>query len=145
FEWIEERWPEARVRVGTGFDAVMLLETFGHFCSVQRRAEALRACADALRDGGVIVLDVLNLKDSNEWGPMLETLHDRHHLAERGYERGEVFYKRVGREGLSYYRYFASDELKALLGATGFDVVELQYIGYGRKYGSAVSESEGAI
>ena len=84
--------------------------------------------------------------DVNEWGPNALENYFRNHLYEFGYERGDVFYKKVGGKALAYLHYFYQDEIHKLLHEAGFRVEYIKHIGYVHRSGELLAAAnEGSL
>lgn len=117
------------------YDAVTFLYAFGHIPSVdERRKSLLKVCA-ALKPGGRFYFDVFNVDDPDEWGPEAIRLFDEMNLADAGYERGDLFYRRHGGDTVAFLHYCRADGIAGLVEECGFRVVELRRIGYVQQAG----------
>lgn len=120
------------------FDAAFYLLAFGLFSERAQRQQALDLASEALRKGALLFIDVLNLKDNHEWGPQIEKLFHDESLADEGYNLGDVFYRRTGKDEISFTHYFSDSEMKELLESAGFDLQSVLCIGYGQHTGQVL-------
>jgi ubiquinone/menaquinone biosynthesis C-methylase UbiE len=127
------------------FDSVFYLHAFGLVPSRAARILELKKINQHLEIGGRIYLDVMNLSDQYEWGPDLKKQFERLSLEKRGYEKGDVFYRRIGAAETSYFHYFEEAELESLFNNSGFIIKNRHYIGCGQYFGKEVGSQEGAI
>lgn len=138
--WLEVEVPDA------AYDAVTFLYAFGHLPSAEERKKALQKIARKLKPGGVLYLDVFNAEDENEWGPAAIRTYEELQLEKAGYERGDVFYQKVGGEAVAFLHYFTEEGLRALLEEVGFRVAWIRHIGYVYRSGEELTgEHEGAL
>lgn len=138
--WLEVEVPDK------AYDAVTFLYAFGHLPCAEERRKALQKIADKLKPGGVLYLDVFNAEDENEWGPAAVRTFEELHLAKAGYDRGDVFYQKVGGEGIAFLHYFTERGIRDLLEATGFRVDWIKHIGYVYRSGEELTgEHEGSL
>lgn len=127
------------------FDAVLYLYSLGLSPSIKSRTNQLDKIASHLRTGGRLYFDVMNLFDKSEWGPELTNEFHQRDLAQNGYELGDVFYRRIGSNQVSFFHYFQFDEVKTLLMKTGFRLLNHYYIDCNTNFGALVGPAEGAI
>ena len=90
--------------------------------------------------GAPLYLDAFNIEDKNEWGPRVEAYFKNQSLGKLGYDRGDIFYKKVGGNCLAFLHYFTEEELISLITECGFEIKELHYIGYIQKSGELVKD-----
>lgn len=139
-------WLDVELEPNSRFDAALVLSAFGHVPSREKRAAFLSKTADVLKQDAPLFLDVLNLRDENEWGPELSKTYDAEKLSAAGFERGDVMYRKIGHPEICYYHYFTIDELADLCGQAGFSIANVWYIGYGARYGELLEDDHsGAI
>ena len=143
-EAIESEWLDADLG-GRQFDAAVYLYSLGLAPTREARLAELGKIARHLKAGAPFYVDVLNLDDRNEWGPELRRLFVDRDLAAKGYDPGDVFYRRIGSNQLAYFHYFEEQEACALLAESGFRIAGKQYIDCGRQVGELVGPQEGAI
>jgi ubiquinone/menaquinone biosynthesis C-methylase UbiE len=143
-EAIESAWLDADLG-DRQFDAAIYLYSLGLVPSRETRFAELEKIARHLKRGAPFYVDVLNLKDRNEWGPELERLFVDQNLASRGYDLGDTFYRRIGAQKLAYFHYFDRHEADKLLTRAGFRVAAHHYIDCGKNVGDLVGPDEGAI
>ncbi|HYG14208.1 MAG TPA: methyltransferase domain-containing protein, partial [Bacteroidia bacterium] len=129
----------------TGFDAATFLYAFGHICNWEERRVSLKKVYDHLLPGAPFYLDVFNIDDQNEWGPPAVKLYNELHLAEMGYEPGDVFYKKYGGKAVSYLHYFKKDNLVSLLEQCGFTIEWVKNIGYNVNPGEVLPEGQEGV
>ena len=55
---------------------------------------------------------------------VLNLLLNQNKLQNHGYEKGDVFYRRIGAPTISYFHYFEEPELMHLLDSVGFKIEE---------------------
>jgi hypothetical protein len=127
------------------FDAALYLYSIGLSPSRTARLAELKKIAGLLEPGSPLYVDVMNLNDTAEWGPDLRKAFLEKHLERRGYELGDVFYRRIGAKETSFYHYFREHEAVSLFTEAGFEIAETKYIGCGSRYGELVGPDEGAI
>lgn len=127
------------------FDAALYLHSFGLAPSRAQRVRELRKIAALLRPGAPLYLDVLNVADRDEWGPEISALFAERRLDRRGYEPGDVFYRRIGGTTVSFFHYFGLEEISGLLTEAGFLPTRPAFVGYGKRPGQLVGPEEGAI
>ena len=96
--------------------------------------------ARSLKPGGAVYLDVFNVEDENEWGPRALATFDELHLDESGYERGDVFYQKVGGKAISFLHYFTEDALKQMAEQSGLKVAWIKHIGYVHRSGEELND-----
>jgi SAM-dependent methyltransferase len=140
-------WPDEPEGWGTGlFDVVLHLFAFGHVPTHTRRVLSLQRMRARLKPGASIYLDVFNLDDKTEWGPMIRQAFCNLDLGQNGYECGDFFYRRVGSDDPSYIHYFAEDELRGLCQDAGLRVADTWYVGYANRAGEVLGDkNEGLI
>jgi len=117
------------------FDAVFLLHCFGLIASAQDRLRALTKARQCLRHGGLLYVDVLNLDDRDEWGPEIRDTFAKHDLCQSGYEMGDVIYRKVGGQAISFCHYFDRDEMNELLKHSGLQPAKILNVGYAAEHG----------
>lgn len=122
-------WNEIDVESGA-FDAVTFLYAFGHIPNLVERKNSLNRVFKALRPGGRFYVDVFNLDNPNEWGPEALNLYKELELANEGYERGDLFYKRHGGETVAFLHYCSQKGIVDLLESCGFSINDVHRIGY---------------
>lgn len=131
----------AEVEEGGPYDAAMCLYSFGQLPDLQSRQQALRKINSILKFGGTLLLDVFNLHDCDEWGPTLIRRFCSERWFDLGYELGDVFYKRVGSNLLSFCHYFTGSEVTLLMKTTGFRVENVMNVGYAADTGEILNTS----
>ena len=138
--WLDIDMPENYL------DAITFLYAYGHIPTQAERKEALKKVYDSLKPGGFLFFDVFNLNDRNEWGPQaLKAYHDND-LSEFGYEKGDVFYKKVGGNEVAFLHYCEEDPLIKFLQGIGFNIVSIEHIGYVKRSGEILKQKdEGAL
>jgi len=128
------------------FDAITFLYAFGHIPSREERIASLKKIAGHLNQGGSLYLDVFNVDDKNEWGPSAVKAYEKGKYFDLGYERGDVFYKKVTGNEIAFLHYFDKTELVHDLSLAGFDVSFVKHIGYVIKSGEILkAPNEGAL
>ncbi len=138
--WLEIEIPK------TEADAVTFLYAYGHIPSEQERRASLKKIYDSLKPGGYLFFDAFNLNDRNEWGPAALKAFDEHNLGDFGYERGDVFYKKVGGEEVAFLHYCDEALLRDFVTSAGFTVESILHIGYVQRSGEILDrEDAGAL
>jgi len=142
---IASNWEDADIP-DDHFDTATFLYAFGHVPNRAARKKALEKVYNKLKPGGSLFFDVFNAMDINEWGPNALENYFRNHLYEFGYERGDVFYKKVGGNTIAYLHYFYQDEIHELLNDAGFRVEYIKHVGYVHRSGELLaSANEGSL
>ncbi len=139
---LQGSWENGAIEIEDHFDAILYLLAFGLLSNIEQRKSALNLASKALNKGGLLFLDVLNLDDRDEWGPQIKTLFAQESLAAAGYDLGDVFYRRVGEQEVSFTHYFTKTEMSDLLQAAGFDLVRVLNVGYGSSPGVVLDLTE---
>lgn len=127
------------------FDVVSFLYAFGHVCSRQNRLEALKSIYRTLKPGGYLFFDVFNLDDKTEWGPNAMKAYQSLRLADAGYEKGDVFYKKENGNAVAYLHYFTEIEVRDMLDEAGFVTENIMHIGYVHQPGKILSDGNGSL
>lgn len=139
-DWLDVALPNAF------YDTATFLYALGHVPDKVARQKALHKVNDKLKKGGALFFDVFNAMDVNEWGPNALENYFRNHLYEFGYERGDVFYKKVGGNERAFLHYFYQDEVHEMLENAGFQVEYIKHIGYVHRSGELLtSANEGSL
>lgn len=139
-DWLEAELPDLR------FDSATFLYAFGHLPNRAARQKALHKINDKLKPGGALFFDAFNAMDVNEWGPNALENYFRNHLYEFGYERGDVFYQKVGGNENAFLHYFYQDEVRDMLEGAGFQIEYIKHIGYVHRSGELLSAAnEGSL
>lgn len=141
------QWPSvASLLPQSEFNNVLFLYTMGLLPSRERRVNALSGFNRELKHHGTLYFDVESLNDKYDWGSKAKERYAGEDLGSHGYEIGDVFYKKVGGEHLSFFHYCSEAELIQLLGQAGFETGRVWYIGYFHRSGEIVdSEREGSL
>lgn len=137
-------WPDVELPAGQ-FDAAIVLSALGHVPSEEFRVRFLAKIREALVPDAHLFFDVLNLKDQTEWGPRIEWIHAAESLQLNGFDAGDVMYRKIGEPEICFYHYFTVEEISSLLTKSGFKLVRVLHIGYGRKSGEVLSSEDGAL
>jgi len=124
------------------FDAIFILHSFGLIASAKDRLEAVQKAATVLRKGGLLYVDVLNLDDLDEWGPRIMQSFEENRLLDSGYDPGDVIYRRLGGEALSYCHYFTRTEMEALFEQAGFTCESVVNVGYAANCGEILESHD---
>lgn len=124
-------------------EALTFLYAYGHIPTETERVMGLHKVFRTLKKGGLLFMDVFNIDDPNEWGPQALKAFEDHQLEQFGYERGDVFYKKVGGKGIAFLHYCDESALRELLSAIGFVVESIQHIGYVHRSGEILEREEG--
>jgi SAM-dependent methyltransferase len=138
-DWVDVDIPPAYA------SAVTFLYACGHIPNEEERRKSLLKIHRTLKPGGLLFFDVFNVNDPNEWGPQAIDAFEREQLAEFGYERGDIFYRKRGREEVAFLHYFSEDQLRVVLAETGFEIVKLLHVGYRKQAGQILAHKEGCI
>jgi SAM-dependent methyltransferase/predicted metal-dependent enzyme (double-stranded beta helix superfamily) len=125
--------------------AVTFLYACGHIPTETARRKSLAKIHRTLRPGGLLFFDVFNVHDPNEWGPQAVEAYEREQLADFGYEMGDIFYRKRGREEVAFLHYFTEEQLRAVLEETGFEIVKLIHVGYRQHAGQILENKAGCI
>ena len=124
---------ETAITVAQSADVILCLSSFVHVPSHEARLSLLRNFYTMLSPGGLLIIDVFNINDRYEWGPALA---DRENENENGsIKPGDVFYRRMGSERISYMHYFSIAEIAGLLETAGFLITDLTGVGYAHRPG----------
>lgn len=134
-------WNEVEVEPGA-YDAITFLYAFGHIPSLEERERSLRKVHGALRPGGRFYFDVFNVENPNEWGPEAVHLFEELELANEGYEKGDLFYKRHGGDTVAFLHYCSQSGIQDLVTTCGFDVHAVHRIGYVEHSGMELAQEE---
>jgi ubiquinone/menaquinone biosynthesis C-methylase UbiE len=138
-------WLDVKVPDET-YDAVTFLYAFGHIPSREERKASLEKIFRKMNSGGVLFLDAFNANDRNEWGPRAIQKYEKLRLANYGYEKGDVFYKKLGGEAIAFLHYFEEEDLRMLVEEAGFRIREVKHIGYVYRSGEILDRvDEGAL
>ncbi len=127
------------------FDVITMLYAFGHVPSAKERIEFLEKVHQKLKIGGAFYFDVFNINDPYEWGKRALNVFNEYNLDYFGYEKGDVFYRRKGRDEVAFLHYFDKERLIALLKSIGFDITFVKTIGYVHKSGENLENDEGKL
>ena len=139
-------WATENRDLNEQFHAATFLYAFGHIANQENRNRTLKNVNRHLKPGGIFYLDFFSLKNENEWGPAAEQMYHDQNLAKYGFEKGDVFYKKKGCQEMAFLHYFELDEVRKLLLSNGFEIEQLEFIGYSKNPGEEVkSEREGNI
>jgi ubiquinone/menaquinone biosynthesis C-methylase UbiE len=141
---IHSSWINANLN-NSQFDAGLYLHSFGLVSTRADRQKEIKKIANHLSMGASFFIDVLNLDDENEWGPKIKQLYQKNNLKSRGYDSGDVFYRKIGGTEISFFHYFTESEITNLLTTNGFKVEKINFIGYGKKFGEKVPSDQGSI
>ena len=139
-DWLEVELPD------DNYDTATFLYALGHVPDRSTRQNALNKLSAKLKVGGALFFDVFNALDIHEWGPNAIENYFRNHLYRFGYERGDVFYKKVGGSESAFLHYFYQDEIHEMLDISGFRVEYIKHIGYVYRSGEILaSANEGSL
>lgn len=126
--------------------AVLCLYSFMHLPSFEARLEALQEMSKAMKVGGILIIDVFNLFDKHEWQSKRDDGGFGIEPPKSGNHRGDILYRRLGHEKISYMHYFTLSEITSLIEAAGLVVQELIGVGHGRHPGQKnVPLNEGCL
>ena len=134
-------WNEVLIEEAA-YDAITFLYAFGHIPSEEERRKSLAKVLRALRPGGRLYFDVFNVDNPNEWGPEALALFEELELANEGYERGDLFYKRHGGETVAFLHYCSQNGIQKLVESCGFQVHTVHRIGYVDRPGEQLQGEE---
>ncbi len=137
--WLDVEMPEHYA------DALTFLYAYGHIPTVAERMASLKKIHRSLKPGGLFFFDVFNQHDTNEWGPQALKAFDELKLGQHGYERGDVFYKKQGGQGIAFLHYCVEDELVDFLEEAGFEVEKVTHIGYVTDSGEVLNSEQGSM
>lgn len=127
------------------YDAATFLYAFGHVADSDERKKALSKINSYLRKGGRLYFDVFNVNDALEWGASAVNTYDELSLGKSRYEKGDVFYQKAGGESIAFLHYFSEEEIEQLLHSTGFNVLDIRHVGYVKKAGEILDDTEGTL
>lgn len=127
---------------GEEADVVTFLYAYGHIPTEQERKESLEKVYATLKPGGYFFFDAFNINDQTEWGPQAVKAFEEHNLESFGYERGDVFYQKVGGEEVAFLHYCEEDKLKAFVESVGFKVEAILHIGYVHNSGEILDRND---
>lgn len=144
YEVICSSWLDADLGT-TKFDSASFLYAFGHLGDKTERISVLKKVYEHLRPGAHFYVDVFNAKDEHEWGPFAVKTFEEHNLADFGYERGDVFYKKNEGKEIAFLHYFTQEEIADLLHEVGFTNIRVHHIGYVRNSGELLEDHNGAL
>lgn len=134
-------WNEVQVEEDA-YDSITFLYAFGHIPSEGERRKSLTKAFKALRPGGRLYFDVFNVDNPNEWGPEALHLFEELELANEGYERGDLFYKRHGGQTVAFLHYCSQEGIRSLVESCGFHVHDVHRIGYVDRPGEQLQQEE---
>jgi SAM-dependent methyltransferase/predicted metal-dependent enzyme (double-stranded beta helix superfamily) len=123
-----------------GYDVIAFLYAYGHLSSREQRRTMLERMHKWLKPGGLLIFDVFDINDPHEWGGKSLELFETFQLGTQGYERGDLFYRRKGGEGLAFLHYSSAPVLIDLLEDIGFELDRLERVGYNVAPGELVDE-----
>lgn len=123
-------WVDLELPSDTQYCAATWLYAFGHISSPEVRKDALVKLNRHLKMNAPFMLDVFNIDNKNEWGPLALKAYQKMKLDRYGYQPGDVFYKRIGGEEIAFLHYFDQNEITSLLEECGFQVEKIWNIGY---------------
>ena len=134
-------WNEVQIEEDA-YDSITFLYAFGHIPSEGERWKSLTKAFKALRPGGRLYFDVFNVDNPNEWGPEALHLFEELELANEGYERGDLFYKRHGGQTVAFLHYCSQEGIRSLVELCGFRVHDVHRIGYVDRPGEQLQQEE---
>ncbi|MFY0675036.1 MAG: methyltransferase domain-containing protein [Bacteroidia bacterium] len=132
-DWVNDDVPFADT-----FDSVTFLYAFGHLACEKCRVTTLEKINKCLHKGGAFYFDLFSIENENEWGPLAKRAFETKGLSEFGYQKGDVFYRKLGYEKIAFVHYFSIPEIKSLLEGAGFKIEWIHNIGYSRNPGQIV-------
>lgn len=141
---VNSDWLHAEVE-SKFYDSATFLYAFGHVPTYDDRLQSLKKIYDALKPRGKLYLDVFNLNDRNEWGPKALRYFERSALHRFGYDKGDVFYKKMEGEAVAFLHYFTQEEIELLLKKAGFHVDVVSHVGYVYRSGEILGTNEGSL
>lgn len=137
-------WLEVDFKKGT-FEVITFLYSFGHIPTNEGRMSTLQKIYQKLAPGGILFFDLFNRKDQNEWGPNAVAIYEELELAEFGYDKGDVFYKRGNGNEIAFLHYFDEEQIRMLLEDVGFEVDYIKHIKYRLQEGETLSPDEEGV
>lgn len=126
-------------------DAVTFLYAYGHIPTEDERLASMRKVYRTLRPGGQFFFDVFNVNDTSEWGPLAVKAFEEQKLDRFGYERGDVFYRKIGGDGIAFLHYCEEGSLVELVQKAGFIVDEIIHVGYVQQSGEIIDGGNGSL
>lgn len=127
-------------------DLAICLYSFIHLPDRETRLGVLRSLARALREGGLLILDVFNLCDKYEWRSKISDGGSGVRPPLSGEHRGDVIYRRRAHQETSYMHYFTVGEICSLVEDAGLTITELSAVGHGHLPGKmSVPLDEGCL
>lgn len=135
-DWLEVEVPSK------AFDAITFLYAFGHVPDKKQRKEAIQKMYDKLKPGGVLLMDLFNANDENEWGPQAISTYEAFQLGNYGYDKGDVFYRKTGNAEIAFLHYFDEEKICQTLEEVGFEVNFVQHVGYSKNPGELLCNTE---
>ncbi len=142
---ISGSWNDINLPEGEHYDAATFLYAFGHVANAVERRKALSKVNSYLRLGGRLYFDVFNVNDELEWGISAVNTYHELSLDKASYEKGDVFYQKAGGESIAFLHYFSESEIEQLLHETGFEVLDIRHVGYVKKAGEILDDTEGTL
>lgn len=137
-----QEWSNDDTNINETFDVITFLYAFGHLGDESVRVKTLQKIYNHLNKGGYFFFDLFSINNENEWGPLALRAFQNNQLGNYGYEQGDVFYKKMDCESIAFLHYFDLEEIKSLLGKTGFSVVDVKMVGYAKNPGEIVTSDK---
>lgn len=122
------------------YDVIAFLYAYGHLSSREQRRTMLERMHKWLKPGGLLIFDAFDISNPHEWGGKSLELFETFQLGTQGYEKGDLFYRRRGGEGLAFLHYSSAPVLIELLEGIGFELERLERVGYNVAPGELVDE-----
>ena len=144
-EIMHASWNDFELHLSGKFDILTTLYAFGHLSCHEVRVDYLRRLLRLAKQGALLFVDVFNLDDQTEWGPLIREMHRKLHLKHFNYESGDVFYSRNRHDHLAYLHYFTETEIRKLVAESGWKIRSLEYVGYSNHPGETSSSDSGNI
>ena len=132
-------WANDDSHTGEMFDSVTFLYAFGHIASLKHRLKTLKKINSYLNKGGYLYVDLFSAINKNEWGPLASKVFEENKLGDFNYQKGDVFYKKLGLNKLAFLHYFEIGEIEDLLNECGFEIVWVKNVGYAKNAGQIVT------
>ena len=139
---VNSRFVETPLASLSRYEAVFHLYAFGHIPSEAERVQILDKIFTVLQPGGRFYLDVFNLEDEDEWGPEIEAAHEALNLEQFNYQPGDVLYQRKRGNHCTFLHYFTKEEIRNLLQQSGFNIIAIKQVTYGKNPGEIVNNSK---
>jgi ubiquinone/menaquinone biosynthesis C-methylase UbiE/predicted metal-dependent enzyme (double-stranded beta helix superfamily) len=137
-DWLDNRNP-----LDERFDIATFLYAFGHIPNYQERLETLIKINSYLEMDGLFFIDLFNINNKNEWGPLAMDAYAKERLEDSGYDAGDVFYRKRDCEELAFVHYFDIERAEMLMEQAGFEILEYKLVGYAKNAGEILDSDDG--